>query len=235
MVVPFTRARFLALLLAAMTAVVNLRRSHVAVKRQGSRPWPSGHVEPGNATPVSSAQASASKNAAAKENEQPRTPLSEKNRGSKAASSVADGTEKCLRTCCVKTTMNPPRHSSSGALFPGVKDRIGASEVMTTLPEVFYRAKPKKKAKAERREAKRFCNGTVQELSGKTLARWSYVALTERLAPCLQAGTVILVQMANVAAFFAEMHPLLRAPYVLLSFNGDASAPGAHVGRLGPH
>jgi hypothetical protein len=54
----------------------------------------------------------------------------------------------------------------------------------------------------------------------------------QKIAPCLQPGTVIWCTTAFLDKFFRDFYPLIKVPFVLVSGDTDASSPEKHVDRL---
>ena len=60
----------------------------------------------------------------------------------------------------------------------------------------------------------------------------SHTLLTREFIPCLQSGTIILVDTTELDSFFSDMYPLLVEKFVLFSMNGDPGAPGRFLNYL---
>ncbi len=92
--------------------------------------------------------------------------------------------------------------------FPQRIDRMGINEAREYLSEMYYGQLP-------------------------LPATFHGTNLTRDLLPCLQPGTVLYVDLKSVPTFFMEVYPFIPVPFVLLTTDGDESAPGrAHLKYL---
>ena len=141
-----------------------------------------------------------------------KTVTKQTNNGRDEMSSSEHEKRRCINTCCVEErsrtfrTYNPTSNSDDS--IPTIQDRVGIYELMEYLPELIY-------------------------TQGKSRVKnLSHTLLTREFIPCLQSGTIILVDTTELDSFFSDMYPHLVEKFVLFSMNGDPGAPGRFLNYL---